>query len=131
MNSLDTRQTLENKRVLITGAGGGLGRSHAVLMAERGADIIVQDVNSERAAETAQQVMETGRQASVLVSDIVDLDNFAVGSLRLVKLMFLSIMRVLGDWAGKSRKSRPRFSTRCSMSMSGAAFLPRRPFCLR
>ncbi len=81
MNSLDTRQTLENKRVLITGAGGGLGRSHAVLMAERGADIIVQDVNSERAAETAQQVMETGRQAKVLVSDIVDVDNFCSGLL--------------------------------------------------
>ena len=76
MNSLDTRQTLENKRVLITGAGGGLGRSHAVLMAERGADIIVQDVNSERAAETAQQVLATGRPANVLVSDIVDVDNF-------------------------------------------------------
>ncbi len=76
---LKTRQTLENKRVLITGAGGGLGRSHAVLMAERGADIIVQDINSKRLAETAQQVMAKGREATVLVSDITDVDTFCSG----------------------------------------------------
>lgn len=79
MHSLDTKQTLENKRVLITGAGGGLGRSHAVLMAKRGADIIVQDINSERVEETAQQVIATGREAIVLVSDITDVDTFCGG----------------------------------------------------
>ena len=33
--------SLEGKVALITGAGSGLGRSHAEVLAERGADIIV------------------------------------------------------------------------------------------
>ena len=36
--------SLEGKTALITGSGGGMGRSHAVLMSERGADIIVHDI---------------------------------------------------------------------------------------
>lgn len=75
-HSSSTAQTLLNKRVLITGAGGGLGRSHAVLMAERGADIIVQDINSMRVEETAAQVIATGRDAAILVSDIKDVARF-------------------------------------------------------
>ena len=68
--------SLEENRILITGAGGGLGRSHAVLMSERGADIIIQDIDTERAAETADLVRETGRKVTVLVSDIRNVNKF-------------------------------------------------------
>ncbi len=69
--------SLENKRALITGSGGGMGRSHAVLMAERGADIIVHDIKVEGAEETAAMVRDLGRDATVLVSNIRDAENFA------------------------------------------------------
>ncbi|MCP4436573.1 MAG: SDR family oxidoreductase [Actinomycetia bacterium] len=36
--------SLDNKVVIITGAGGGLGRCHALLMAQRGARIVVNDL---------------------------------------------------------------------------------------
>ena len=36
--------SLDGKVALITGSGGGMGRSHALLMAERGADIIIHDI---------------------------------------------------------------------------------------
>ncbi len=39
--------SLEGKRALITGAGGGMGRSHAVLLAERGVDIIIHDIKAD------------------------------------------------------------------------------------
>ena len=68
--------TLDGKRILITGAGGGLGRSHAVTMAARGADIIVQDIHAERASKTAGLVRQSGREATVLVSDIREVETF-------------------------------------------------------
>jgi 3-oxoacyl-[acyl-carrier protein] reductase len=40
---------LEGKIALITGSGDGMGRAHAILMAERGADIVVSDIRAERA----------------------------------------------------------------------------------
>lgn len=68
--------SLEGRVALITGSGGGMGRSHAVLMAERGADIIVHDIKQDGAEETAEMVRGLGRTASVLVADVRDLHDF-------------------------------------------------------
>jgi len=68
--------SLEGKRALITGAGGGMGRSHAVLMAERGADIVIHDIKEDGAAETADMVRQHGRDATVVVADIRDVPAF-------------------------------------------------------
>ena len=67
---------LSGLKVLITGSGGGLGRSHALLMAERGADIIVHDIKREGACETAEMVRAKGRKAEVVVSDIREIAAF-------------------------------------------------------
>jgi len=61
---------LSGLKALITGSGGGLGRSHAVLMAERGADIIVHDIKRDGAAETAEMVRAKGRKAELIVRDV-------------------------------------------------------------
>jgi len=66
--------TLDNKVALITGSGDGMGRSHALLMAERGADIAVCDIDGDKARETAELVRERGRRASVHVVDMADTD---------------------------------------------------------
>ena len=68
--------SLENRRAMVTGAGGGMGRSHAVLMAERGADIIVHDVKEDGARETAEMVRSHGRDAHVIACDIRDVAAF-------------------------------------------------------
>ena len=52
--------SLDGRTALITGSGSGMGRSHARLMAERGAQVIVHDVDAEGANETARLVREGG-----------------------------------------------------------------------
>ena len=63
---------LDNKIALITGAGDGMGRAHALLMADRGADIVVSDIRADAAEETARQVRSRGRRAHVGVVDMAE-----------------------------------------------------------
>jgi 3-oxoacyl-[acyl-carrier protein] reductase len=51
---------LEGRVALITGAAGGMGRAHAVLMAARGAAVAVQGIDAKGIAETADIVRENG-----------------------------------------------------------------------
>jgi 3-oxoacyl-[acyl-carrier protein] reductase len=64
--------TLAGKVALITGSGDGMGRAHAILMAERGADIVVHDIKAEPAEQTAAAVRKLGRKAHVAVCDVAD-----------------------------------------------------------
>jgi NAD(P)-dependent dehydrogenase (short-subunit alcohol dehydrogenase family) len=63
-----TKMTYDGKVAVITGAGGGLGRQHALLLAERGALVVVNDLggNVEGAgadASAAQKVVDEIRAA--------------------------------------------------------------------
>jgi 3-oxoacyl-[acyl-carrier protein] reductase len=70
------KKSLKGKNILVTGSGRGLGRSHAVLLGENGANIIVHDIVPDKANETAELIRKTGQNASVLISDIRDIDEF-------------------------------------------------------
>jgi 3-oxoacyl-[acyl-carrier protein] reductase len=58
------------KVAFITGSGRGMGQSHAELLAQQGADIVVHDINEEWAEETAGLVRAKGRRALVACADI-------------------------------------------------------------
>lgn len=62
--------SLDGKTALVTGSAAGMGRSHAILLAERGADVIVHDINADGAEETGEAVRRTGRKAHVIALDI-------------------------------------------------------------
>jgi NAD(P)-dependent dehydrogenase (short-subunit alcohol dehydrogenase family) len=49
--------------VLVTGAGGGLGRAFALGFADRGYAVAVADIDAAGAAETARLVEERGARA--------------------------------------------------------------------
>lgn len=68
--------TLDGKTALITGSGGGMGRSHAVLMSQRGADVIIHDIKEDGAKETAELVRANGQKASILIADVRDVPGF-------------------------------------------------------
>jgi len=59
-----------NKVVLVTGASSGIGRSAAVMYAERGADVVVSDVNSPGGEETVAIIRRTGGKAFFVKADV-------------------------------------------------------------
>ena len=65
---------LKNKVALITGAGSGMGQTHAKVFAERGAVVVINDLNGDGLAETGRIVREAGGQAVECVGDITKPD---------------------------------------------------------
>lgn len=64
------------KSILVTGAGSGMGRSHAQLFGSRGGHVIVHDVNPNAVMETAKSIRDQGGGATEMVADIRDLAAF-------------------------------------------------------
>ena len=67
----------EGKTVLITGAGGGIGRALALRLAAEGGAIAVLDRSEGAANETVAQVKAAGGRAHALIADITSDDDVA------------------------------------------------------
>lgn len=63
---------LEGKVALVTGAAQGIGKAVALLLARNGADIVVSDINLEKAGETAREIEATGRRAMPIKVDVAN-----------------------------------------------------------
>jgi NAD(P)-dependent dehydrogenase (short-subunit alcohol dehydrogenase family) len=59
-------------RAVVTGAGSGLGRALAVELAQRGASLIISDINPSSAEETAELVRQQQARAEAIVCDVTD-----------------------------------------------------------
>jgi 3-oxoacyl-[acyl-carrier protein] reductase len=65
-------QELHGRIGIVTGAGSGIGQATAWLLAERGAAVLVQDIDPDGAAATAARLDREGRDFLVVVCDIAD-----------------------------------------------------------
>jgi NAD(P)-dependent dehydrogenase (short-subunit alcohol dehydrogenase family) len=65
----------DGRVAVVTGAGGGLGRSHALLLASRGAKVVVNDLGGSRDGSGAGSEM-----ADAVVQEIVDAGGEAVAN---------------------------------------------------
>lgn len=72
----------DGRVVVITGAGGGIGRAEALLFAQEGARVVVNDVSAEGANAVVEEVRAAGGEAVANTDDISDWD----GAGRLVQL---------------------------------------------
>ena len=65
--------SLEGKRVLVTGAGSGIGRAISVLASKMGAIIVLVDIRQDLMDETL--LLLTGEGHSSILADLSDLDQ--------------------------------------------------------
>ncbi|HEY6586194.1 MAG TPA: 3-oxoacyl-ACP reductase FabG [Candidatus Methanoperedens sp.] len=63
---------LENKVVIITGSGSGIGRETAILFGKEGAKVVVADVNEKAGQETAELIRKNGSDAFFAKLDVSD-----------------------------------------------------------
>jgi NAD(P)-dependent dehydrogenase (short-subunit alcohol dehydrogenase family) len=69
--------SLANKRAAITGAGSGIGRAVALLLARQGAHVTIVDINEDQARAVAGEIEEAGGKAAVGQADVSNQEEVA------------------------------------------------------
>ena len=63
---------LKGRTALITGAGGGLGREHALYLARKGARVVVNDIQIEPAEAVVRRIRANGGEAIAVAGSVTD-----------------------------------------------------------
>ncbi|KII89897.1 hypothetical protein PLICRDRAFT_40080 [Plicaturopsis crispa FD-325 SS-3] len=58
--------------VVVTGAGGGLGKAYSLLFASRGANVVVNDFNAAAAQKVVDEIVKAGGKAAPNTSSVID-----------------------------------------------------------
>jgi NAD(P)-dependent dehydrogenase (short-subunit alcohol dehydrogenase family) len=66
----DSLLGLSGKVALVTGAGLGIGKGCALMLARAGADLAIADLNDDDAERTADEIRGLGRRATALRTDV-------------------------------------------------------------
>jgi len=64
--------SLNQRVVIVTGAGSGIGRGTATLLASEGARIVVAEINTQKGAEVASDLAKAGATAKFIATDVSD-----------------------------------------------------------
>ena len=68
--SKNTFEDIKDQVIVITGSGSGIGKETAKLFAEKGANIVISDINPEACAVTVKEIQEIGGDAIFTVGNI-------------------------------------------------------------
>lgn len=63
---------LEERVVIVTGGGHGIGRAYAKRLAEEGARIVIAELDAEAGERVAADLVEAGREALAIRTDVAD-----------------------------------------------------------
>jgi 2-hydroxycyclohexanecarboxyl-CoA dehydrogenase len=61
---------MDGKVAIVTGSGGGIGRAAALMLAELGASVVVNDIDSDLASETAETIRGSGSEVVSFPCDV-------------------------------------------------------------
>jgi NAD(P)-dependent dehydrogenase (short-subunit alcohol dehydrogenase family) len=64
--------SLEGRVAIVTGAGGGLGRAHALYLASKGAKLVVNDLAVEAAERVAAEIVAKSGEAMAFAGSVTD-----------------------------------------------------------
>jgi len=64
--------SLKGRVAIVTGAGGGLGREHALFLSRRGAAVVVNDMNADAAEAVAEEIRAAGDDALAVGASVTD-----------------------------------------------------------
>ena len=81
--------SLLNKHAVVTGAGSGIGKAVAVLLAKQGATVYIVDINLDQANEVVKEIEATGGKAVAKVTDVSNQQHVDALFAGLVKLDIL------------------------------------------
>jgi NAD(P)-dependent dehydrogenase (short-subunit alcohol dehydrogenase family) len=112
----------------VTGGGRGIGRATAFLMAERGAELMLLDVDRETVEATSADLRSAGHEAQSYVADIADVASVAqclgAGAERVDIL--INNAGISGQEAAFSSIDEARFDRMMDIHVKGAFFLAQR-----
>src|SRR5690554_7214584 len=94
----------DEKIALVTGGGGGLGKSQARMFAEEGATVLVADLSSQRGEAAVKAINDSGGRADFFELDVTCADSW-MALYELVQDIF-GALHVLVNNAGVIRRER-------------------------
>ena len=94
-----------NKSVIVTGAGGGIGKGIALRLAQEGAQVLVNDINATLGQEVVTEIQAAGGKAAFFAADVTRSDD--VKSLVNAAVEQFGRLDVVVNNAGWTHRNRP------------------------